>query len=58
MQYANGSYVKAHDKLVGAKIAVGFYARRYRSFGYRAVDTLTGETWGWDPNLGKLVRVK
>jgi hypothetical protein len=52
-----GVFIKAYDKLVGAKIAVAYYARRYRSFGYRAVDTQTGETWRWDHEVWHLVKI-
>lgn len=57
MQLPNGSYVKAHSKLVGAKIAVATYGRLYGSV-YRAVDTHTGEVWAWDPKARKVVRVE
>lgn len=48
---------KAYDKLVGAKMAVSRYGRRYRILGYRAVDSETGETWKWDHEIGKLARI-
>lgn len=56
VQLSNGSYVKAHSKLAGAKIAVAIYGRLYSSR-HCAVDTHTGEAWAWDPKARKVVRV-
>ncbi len=55
--HVNGSYTKAYGKLVGAKIAVACYARLYREYNYTAIDTLTGETWGWNPERSRLERL-
>lgn len=53
----NGSFVKAYNKLVGAKIVVAYNARRHQSYDYSAVDTVTGETWGWDRERSRLKRL-
>lgn len=53
----NGAFVRSYDTLVGAKIAVAFKARQHQNFNYRAVDAVTGETWGWDQERSKLERL-
>lgn len=53
----NGSFVKAYNKLVGAKIVVAYNARRHKLFNYQAVDSTTGETWGWDCERSRLKRL-
>lgn len=53
-----GVFVRSHDTIRGAKIAVAMKARRHRSFSYQAVDVVSGEIWQWDPRKWKLEKLE
>lgn len=55
---AEPEYRRVYKTFKGAKISICHEARRYRSFGYRAVDTQTNETWRWNPDTWKLEKEK